>query len=213
MANQQFNLHGIVNRYLLDSATTFKREDVIGNTVLVINASSDAATIGVSMAGRDTQAVGPLLVSNRESIKTPVQFDQLQLSWTAQPGEWVDVLILTQSPAPENFEYLRQGRITVNSIALPVTAKTRSGDTGTYGNVSVATAATLILAANSARGEVSVRNNNASGVLYLGFDSSVTTANGFPLNPGDVYNNNNGAQIYGVASTGTIDTRWTSGAA
>lgn len=87
-------------------------------------------------------------------------------------------------------------------------APTVSG--GAYGNVSVGTTATLIRPSAAGRASVMVKNNDPALVLYVGFDSSVTTANGFPVGPGEAawWGDYTGA-VYGIAPSSTIDTRWT----
>lgn len=87
-------------------------------------------------------------------------------------------------------------------------APTVSG--GAYGAVSVTTAATLIRPSAAGRANVMVKNNDPALVLYVGFDSSVTTATGFPIGPGEAvwWGDYTGA-VYGIAPSATIDTRWT----
>jgi hypothetical protein len=72
------------------------------------------------------------------------------------------------------------------------------------------TASLLVGAAVNDRTGIIIRNNNPSGVLYLGFSVAETTlANGYPLGPGENVSMDMAAdaQIYGIADVGTIDTR------
>ena len=58
-----------------------------------------------------------------------------------------------------------------------------------YANVSVGTSATQIVAKSvSSPPRIGLLiKNNSSVVVYLGEDSSVTTSNGYPLQPGDQF--------------------------
>ena len=75
-----------------------------------------------------------------------------------------------------------------------------------YGAVSVTGAITTILAARATRTGFIIVNNSGQTV-YIGGDA-VSTANGIPLEPGDVYSNQEwiGA-IYGIVVAGTADVR------
>lgn len=80
-----------------------------------------------------------------------------------------------------------------------------------YNTVSVASTATLILAANPGRRMFVIYNNGANNV-YIGPDANVTTSNGIPILPQASYTQNGermwqGA-IYGITSTSTSDTRY-----
>jgi hypothetical protein len=85
---------------------------------------------------------------------------------------------------------------------------TTSGSSrGSYGANTVTTTAEVISPAGY-RGSVLIRNNHASNVLYLGFDSSVTDANGFPLAAGEsveIYDFI--GEIWGYASAAGTDVR------
>lgn len=81
-----------------------------------------------------------------------------------------------------------------------------------YGAVTVATTATQVLPPNGGRRGFVIRNNGGV-VVYLGFDSSVTTATGMPVMPQDTYpftgeqSAFKGA-IWGVAASSTADVRF-----
>jgi hypothetical protein len=75
--------------------------------------------------------------------------------------------------------------------------------------VSVPNAATLISAAQPGRRSISIKNNDATLILYVGFTSGVTTANGMPVAAGGFLSlNDDTASVYGIASAaGPIDVR------
>ena len=78
----------------------------------------------------------------------------------------------------------------------------------TYGNATIGTSAAVIVAASS-REYVIVKNNHATNILYLGFDSSVTTSNGMSVAAGSdrIIDGYDGA-VYGIASAASTDVRY-----
>ncbi len=88
-----------------------------------------------------------------------------------------------------------------------------------YANVSVGTSATQIVAKSvSSPPRIGLLiKNNSSIVVYLGEDSSVTTSNGYPLQPGDqLILDFDGSiapffyrdAVYGRVASGTADVRY-----
>ena len=83
----------------------------------------------------------------------------------------------------------------------------------TYGAVSVSTNPTVILASNPQRRGCLIVNNETSATIYLGFDTSLTTANGLPLAAGASLNNSDDSAlwrgvIYGIVGSATADVRY-----
>jgi hypothetical protein len=204
------NLKTQIIRLVLDTATNNHIETVVGNRFEIIDASSSAASVTAKFAGAGVNNIEPLIFQDGYGLVTPEHFDATYLSWGSQPGEWVDVMVVAQDVPPTEFNYFRQGRVSISgttSVTGTVTAKVRSGDTIAYGAVSVGASATQIVAASTSRGQITIRNNHASNILYLG-DVNVTTGAGLPLRPGEVYTNNTGAAIYGIASGAGTDVRY-----
>jgi len=81
-----------------------------------------------------------------------------------------------------------------------------------YNTFTATTSAQEIIPANSKRKGFNL-DNTSSVTCYWGFDSSVTTANGFPLRPSATHFNS-GQQdnwrgaIYIIAASGTVDIRF-----
>lgn len=79
-----------------------------------------------------------------------------------------------------------------------------------YNNVSVATTATSIVSSDAQRKSLTMKNNGST-TIYLGNDGSVTTSNGYPLEPGKEmfleYAKSREAW-YGIVSSGTVDLRY-----
>ena len=86
-----------------------------------------------------------------------------------------------------------------------------SSSTGEVGAVSVGTSATLIKAAKSDRVSLKITNGGTETV-YIGFDSGVTTSNGFPILTQDVLdfsgNDLYTGVVYGIVGTGSSDVRY-----
>lgn len=86
-----------------------------------------------------------------------------------------------------------------------------SVDTGVYGAATVGTSATLIRAANTNRISLQI-TNISTGEVYVGFDASVTTSNGFELSQQDVISFTGSdlykGDVYGIVATGTSDVRF-----
>lgn len=76
-----------------------------------------------------------------------------------------------------------------------------------YSGITIATTTTLIVAINTDRTSVLIRNNG-SQTIYIG-DSSVTTTNGYKLNAGQsIYIKGTTAAIYGIVVATTCDLRY-----
>ena len=83
-----------------------------------------------------------------------------------------------------------------------------------YGSVSVVSIAggTAIIANLTSRRSVLIKNVGTA-IVYIGFDSSVTSSNGMPLNPqgslelAGVFTTRKSA-IHGIAASGTQDVRY-----
>ena len=82
--------------------------------------------------------------------------------------------------------------------------------TATYGTVTVTTSATAIptTALNGRKNIIVI--NTSTGTIYLGSDSSVTTANGFQLKQDTSVSLDWGENItlYGIIGSGTADVRY-----
>ena len=86
--------------------------------------------------------------------------------------------------------------------------------TAKHSGTSIGTSATLILpVALEDRNGVSIMNNNASGIMYVGFTSGVTVAAGAlagtPVKPGGSIGLDiaAGLGVYGIADVGSLDIR------
>jgi hypothetical protein len=84
-----------------------------------------------------------------------------------------------------------------------------------YGTKSVTDTATLIVAANCGRKVLSIVNTSTTDDVYIGPDSSITTAIGFLVSAGttrDMTKSSGGyyiGDLYGIAGTGiTVDVRY-----
>jgi len=82
-----------------------------------------------------------------------------------------------------------------------------------YGNVTVTTAVTLIVAANTNRKEIEIVNNTQNSVIYIGTDTNVTASNGLPVYEYQSRGKSRGfgtylGPIYGVVSSVEANVRY-----
>ena len=83
-----------------------------------------------------------------------------------------------------------------------------------YGTISVSATATQIVDAETNRKALMLCNTEASGIVYVGPDSSVTTANGMPLyefQHKEFTKNTPGywsGPVYGIVASSTADVRY-----
>jgi hypothetical protein len=101
--------------------------------------------------------------------------------------------------------YIATGEITDDRLlgAINVSANTSSN----YANVTVAVTATVILAANTSRANLLIQNLGGAN-LYIGNDSSVTTANGIEIPPNGTITLTVDDDIYGISASGNLDVRY-----
>lgn len=81
-----------------------------------------------------------------------------------------------------------------------------------YGPITVADTATLIIAANTARKNLTIVSNSST-VVYYGPDASITTANALPLygrstRDQDKIPEGYLGDIYGIVAAGTAEVRF-----
>ena len=82
-----------------------------------------------------------------------------------------------------------------------------------YNTVTVADTATLIVAANTQRRNLTIVNSSLIATVFIGPDASITTANAIPLYGSSTRDQDRipeGYQgpIYGIVATGTADVRY-----
>lgn len=82
-----------------------------------------------------------------------------------------------------------------------------------YNTVSVSDSATLIVAANEQRRNLTIVNTSLSVIVYIGPDSSITTSNAIPLYQNQTRDQDRipeGYQgdVYGIVGSGTADVRY-----
>ncbi len=78
-----------------------------------------------------------------------------------------------------------------------------------HGATSVGTAAQLILAGFTLRKSVSIQNHHATAIVWVGGSTTVTTAAGTRLRPGETVNfNDYNGPVFGIADTASTDVRW-----
>lgn len=142
--------------------------------------------------------IKPNITNSEMEFTTDVDFASVELNATmtlAQLIGWVDA---TQST--------KLVRVDSDGNLLVSTEGTAS-NTLAVSSSSVTTSVTLIVTARSNRRELLI-TNAGSETVYIGYDDTVTLANGFPLIVGAYLNLDNyiGA-VYGISPTTTNDVR------
>lgn len=100
-----------------------------------------------------------------------------------------------------------EGDIFDNRLTVNTTLNIKSGDTlDNPAAVAVGVAATQIVAASSSRNSVEIFNNDATKTLFVGL-AGVTLASGRPVAPQTSIGIDSGAAIFGITTSGTVDTR------
>lgn len=200
--------HISVQRFKLDTARDRVVVAAFGNLIQVVGASTDSAIIGVEVAGDDVKSVGVLNLQNRDYIRFPDRFSRVEITHSAQVGAWVDVMFLTQEPAPADFEYVRGQRTTVDSIATPIEIASNQkisidgGSNPATGQITVGTTSTKVVDANPNRKSVAITNTHASSNMFVGV-SGVTISTGDRLGPGESGDFNTRAELHAVVASST----------
>lgn len=78
----------------------------------------------------------------------------------------------------------------------------------TYGNASIGAAASRLLVGSGLRASALIENNHATQDLYLGTDSSVTTANGLRVAALQSVRITHRGEVWAIASGAATDVRY-----
>jgi len=155
-----------------------------GHAVYVVDASSEAALVNLGWVvnGREN---GPLILQDRDWIKSPEAFNQLNVYHAAQSGEWVKLMMVAMSEPPADFEYSRAGRSVVDAIANAI--KVTGGTQCTHTAVALGAAAVKVLDADATRTSACIYvPRSFAGVLYGGADATVDDT-GAPIGEGGCF--------------------------
>ncbi len=191
----------IIDRWYLDTDTVNKRVDTFGNKVMIVGSSAEAVTIYVEAKGSNLQGTGSLPLQNRDWLATPIIFEQLSLTWAAQPGQWIDVLVLILDPAPVQFEYVRQQRGTIDSIANTVMVLEKPSSSFQTSRPTVGTTGGLILPADPTRKKVTITNTSSANGFFITSTNVVT--DGHYVGPLCSLDIDTTAEIWGYTASGT----------
>lgn len=151
------------------------------------------ALVNVQLGDVISDAI-PMGINATASLREPTGV--VRFSWAAQPGVIAhfllsadDNLVVTSPPAKQ---------LVTQSFGVSLSMS----------NVNVGTVAAKLAPANSARAKLTIRNNSAGNIIYMGKSSAVTAASGFPLAPGEAYTfDGTTAEVWGIASAAGTDVR------
>jgi len=148
-----------------------------------------ACVVEVSIGTRDDDYL-PM------SINTLVEGEstRYRLRWNAQPGKWAFFLISAIDP--------RGAGIKVDAPPTQQLVTSSMGSALAVSRVSVGTSAAQIAAASTTRQKLTIKNTHATATLYVGAGNTVTTANGFPVGPGEGFTfEGTTAEVWGISDT------------
>jgi len=82
-----------------------------------------------------------------------------------------------------------------------------------FNTVTVTTTATLIIAANAQRRNLTIVNTSLSAIVYIGPDATITTSNAIPLYQNQTRDQDKIAEgyqgdVYGIVGSSTADVRY-----
>ena len=203
---------GVKKPYYIDltAGATKRRIEVLGRYVQIADASSASAKISVAVDESFDECFENLKKDGK--IFEGQGFKCIYVSFDAQPGEWVRLVV---SDGPEDYKVDNPSQGTIDAIASPVDVSgiadpvvIRGGSTRSHGQKSVNTSATEIIAANADRTSYAVLNPSASVVLYIGSDNTVTSSNGWPLQPGQSFTGIDKGGVWGVFASSSANVPW-----
>ena len=117
---------GIQYRNRIDLSTAIRREIIkvpISGFLQIVDASSSSATIKVAL-DNDVSDAKFFSMKKGGEIKDIDGFSKVYISCDAQPGEWVDMIIVEGS---EDFSVKNPQEIVINSISNAVKVKNETG--------------------------------------------------------------------------------------
>lgn len=169
--------------------------DVVGFYYRIITAS---AAVSIGTNNGDMQALAQGI-----GEETAEQFSRLYIaSDSAQT-----IVLAVANRRVDDSRLSITAPVSVSDISAPVDISV--GATIVNAMTSVGTVALQLLAANSARRSVFIFNNSATATLYVGNDATVSSANGWPIQPksGLVIEKAATAAVWAISSGAATDVR------
>jgi len=157
--------------------------DLAGNFIYVYSSTDETSNIDIQISRKDADIDTFNLVKQLGFIHP---FDKLHVSWTAQTGHTLTVII--GNLAPELMGII-DNRSPTSQILSDILEELRGNTTaGNFNTVQISSGAggTQIVAANTDRKSLVIQNMPAgTGNLYLGFDNTLSATKCFAcLQPG-----------------------------
>lgn len=167
-----------------------------------VDADLTAESVTIEDANGDTLEIsnaGAISVSDDGNFEVDIISDTVTVEDNGN-FEVSDVLSTLTVSDDGNFE--------VDLVTDTVTVEEPPGANGSFGSTAVGTTATEVLTATTGRKSLLVQNAG-SGPVYVGFDNTVTTANGVEIAAGGTYADETySGSVYVIAASGTQDIRF-----
>jgi hypothetical protein len=162
--------------------------NVSGDFLFVDGSSTGVATLEVNNQYNDPAA--PFQVQAGFGLQC--LFKQIKLSWAAQDGKKLRILYST-------------GARVVPTNVMQVSINSAPRSTFVNAQKTVTNASAQLLAGNTNRAYLLIQNNDAAGIVYIGFGAAaVTAANGIKLAPGASYELNSNITTSEIKAIGSI---------
>jgi len=169
---------------------------ITGNYIYVVEATEAALQLYVRFNEKFRKQI---YLHKGRGVRTP--FYRLYLTNAALVGKSITLAIGIEG---DIFQILDTGKV---SVIEPIEIKAGAG--GAYGQLSVTNVATLIHAVTSNRRSLLIQNLDTANDLYLGYDASVTIANGgHCVKPWGAIEINTQKAVYGIRAAGVGNAAW-----
>ena len=158
----------VIKRYYLDTARTNEQVSIAGDYFVLINSSSQPATIDVSFNNMNANAI-----TFTSGLKIKIPFAQFFITHTAQAGEWVDILIGSTTPLLEIIDN-RTGVIAASILNSILNELQGPVSGAAFNEVAVGITPVKVIASNVNRRAFTVQADSANAdKIYVAFDNTV----------------------------------------
>ena len=189
-----------VQPFLLDTAQTNFKFAMAGNFLYALETTDANVSINVRVNNLSEQTF-----TLRQGLGCVTPFQDLYFTWEAQAGKSITLVIGVE--AKKFLEFIDNRSQAQSTSVLEEIRDQLKGDTAEENwdtEKTIGTSASLVLASNSNRKSFVVQSKESNtGLIYLGFGSSVTSSKWFKqLEPGETFGLSNIlAPIYAISDT------------
>lgn len=166
-----------------------------GTLILAVEATDDLANLTIGFPGTESDSNKRIQMKDGKRLFLP--YTEFFVYHSAQSGKYMKLLRGREMPSLKIGVEDDSGESANSDLSTAL--GNSSGFTPTQ--VSVTTASTTIIAANTSRRRVTLVNTDAANIVYI--NDGVATTSHFPLMPGAYLVLNTTVEIRGIVSAGT----------